>query len=254
MKTKENNYNFTDIIEYLEDISKHLYLESPELWIDFSDKISDEIIDEMVLFYATKYNHHQILKFVVDNNIIDLNNPSRNKNFTSIKTHLIAASTEYKSTDVYQLLTNNMNLDINIKKENKISHESSSTKDGFTPNFICSSCGKNIFEHGFKVLEEVNYIYNNKNQLLLESSRTKKEPVFCSSCNNHIKTVTFDTLEKLCSISNCTKCGEDLTKVGIDQKIKMNFNNNVFVPSKEFYVCSCCQTELNKSQLEFFNI
>ncbi|MGL4913571.1 MAG: hypothetical protein ACRC3Y_14200, partial [Romboutsia sp.] len=82
----------------------------------------------------------------------------------------------------------------------------------------------------------------------------KKESIFCISCSNHIKTMSFDLLEKLCSISSCTKCGEDLTKVGIEQKIKMTFNNDSFIPSKEFYICPCCQTEINKSQLEFFNI
>ena len=38
----------------LESLSKNVYLGSPDLWIDFVDKVNNEIIDEMVLFFAKK--------------------------------------------------------------------------------------------------------------------------------------------------------------------------------------------------------
>ena len=62
MKTKEKTLSFSDISNDLDNISKKLYLESPEIWIDFSDKVGEEILDEMVLFYAAKFNYVSILK------------------------------------------------------------------------------------------------------------------------------------------------------------------------------------------------
>ena len=41
----------------LDTLSKNLYLESPDLWIEFLDKVNSGIFDELVLFFATKYNY-----------------------------------------------------------------------------------------------------------------------------------------------------------------------------------------------------
>ena len=85
MKVKEKTLSFNDIRNDLDNISKKLYLESPEIWIDFSDKVSEEVLDEMVLFYAAKFNYVSILKYAIDNDIVDLSIPSKNKSYSSIK-------------------------------------------------------------------------------------------------------------------------------------------------------------------------
>ena len=63
MNISKQNLNFKDIEDNLDEIRKKLYLESPDLWIDFCDKIDEKILDEMVLFYAAKYNFSDIIKF-----------------------------------------------------------------------------------------------------------------------------------------------------------------------------------------------
>ena len=107
MNINERILNFIDILGDLDNISKKLYLESPETWIDFSDKVSEQNIDEMVLFYASKYNYVSVLKFVEENKIINLDGPSRNKQFSSIRNHLIAVSKDYNSIDTYNYLIGN---------------------------------------------------------------------------------------------------------------------------------------------------
>ena len=62
MNISKQNLNFKDIEDNLDEIRKKLYLESPDLWIDFCDKIDEKILDEMVLFYAAKYNFSDIIK------------------------------------------------------------------------------------------------------------------------------------------------------------------------------------------------
>lgn len=68
----------------LDTLSKNLYLESPDLWIEFLDKVNSGIFDELVLFFATKYNYISIVKYAIDNNLIDINSKSRNKEFATI--------------------------------------------------------------------------------------------------------------------------------------------------------------------------
>lgn len=263
MKNNKKKSDYIDILGDLEDISKHLYLESPELWIEFCDKVADEIIDEMVLFYASKYNHHNVLRFVEDNNILDLNSPSRNKNFSSIKTHLIAVSVEFNSLDVYQYLTKKTNTNNKVVTNNQNTkntqvntlEQSSSDDSSYFPKYICQMCNSNIFKSGYKVIEEIKYTYNDKTQKCEEFSRSNNKAIFCCNCNNPLKGLSLDLLEKICFINNCTKCGENLALIGIEQKVKMTLDkNNKFIPSQKNYVCPCCQNELNKYQLKFFNI
>ena len=40
----------SNIEKDLDNLSKNLYLESPDLWIDYSDKISSGVFDELVVF------------------------------------------------------------------------------------------------------------------------------------------------------------------------------------------------------------
>lgn len=258
MKINEKILNFIDILSDLEDISKKLYLESPEAWVDFSDKVSNEHLDEMVLFYATKYNYVSIIKFVQESNIINLNAPSRNKNFSSIKDHLIAVANDYKSIDVYNYLVGNLKESQPSQKpeDNSKPVENTNSTSKYSPVFICPYCSTNILESGYKVYEEVIYNFSKDANEPKEVSRKKDARVFCCSCNNNINDVSVELLEDICSIHNCKKCGKDLTSIGIDKKIKMNFDDSSskFLPSVETFNCPSCQNELSEYQVKFFNL
>ncbi|NJA51384.1 hypothetical protein GSQ26_16585, partial [Clostridioides difficile] len=82
MKVNENNINNID--EELGELSRKVYLESPDFWISISDKIIDKVFDEMLLFFAVKYNYFNIVCFAIENNYLDLNMPSKNKKYTNI--------------------------------------------------------------------------------------------------------------------------------------------------------------------------
>ena len=55
----------------------------------------------MVLFFATKYDYLSIVKFILDNDIINLNNPSKNQEYATIKEHILAAAVQFNSKDIY---------------------------------------------------------------------------------------------------------------------------------------------------------
>ncbi|WP_455538818.1 hypothetical protein [Terrisporobacter sp.] len=262
MNTQEKILNFVDILKDLEDIGKKLYLESPEVWIDFSDKVGEQDLDEMVLFYATKYNAVSILKYVCDNNIIDLEKPSKNKSYPSIREHLLDVAKNYKSDDVYNFLNKNVKSSDNKATENK--NEEKKTENivdnkkhsDFMPVFLCPHCKTNILESGYKVYEEVNFAFSPESGSAKETSRIKHERVFCNKCNSNINNVTTDLLENMCSIHNCQKCGKDLIKIGINEKIKMKFNddNNKFISKQKTYNCPSCDDELSDLQIKYFNL
>lgn len=103
------NFNksiITEILGDLKALGKKIYLDSPDMWIDFEDKVSDGNLDEMILFFATKYNYLNIVKFIVENNIVNLDAPSKNSKYKSIKEHLLKASVEFNSKDIHDFLIN----------------------------------------------------------------------------------------------------------------------------------------------------
>lgn len=258
MNINEKILNFIDIFGDLEEISKLLYLESPELWIEFSDKINNKVVDEMVLFYATKYNYDSIIKFVVENKIVNLDIPSKNKNFSSIKLHLIAVAKEYNSIEVYNYLVkgSNSSKPKNTTEENTQKNNIKQKESQYYPVFNCPSCNENIFTSGYKVLEEVSFNYSTKSNKYEESSRHRDSRIFCGNCNSLIENTDSTLLERMCSINNCKNCGKDLTETGIDQKIKMKLDNknNTFTSSEKSYVCSDCQEPLSEIQIKHFKL
>ncbi|MCH1968175.1 hypothetical protein [Romboutsia hominis] len=105
MNSKENNSS-KNLEDSIEKLSKNLYLESPDLWIEFSGKVNDNIFDEMVLFFAIKYNYKSIVEHAISNNLIDLNAPSRNNDYPNIKEHLIFIAKQNKALDILNYLEN----------------------------------------------------------------------------------------------------------------------------------------------------
>lgn len=259
MKTNEKILSFSDISNDLDEIRKKLYFESPEIWIDFSDKVGEQNLDEMVLFYATKFNYLSILKYVIDNNVIDLNIPSKNKSYSSIKKHLLATAKDYKSYEVYNYLDDDCklseeNTEADTNKSSEVKEEKNH-KDYF-PVFLCPHCNTNILKLGYKVYEEISFAFSQDKSNSQELSRKRDTKVFCSNCNNNINNVTTELLENICSIHNCKKCGKDLTEIGITEKIKMKFNEEYskFVSNKKTYNCPSCDEELNECQKKYFNL
>ena len=255
MNINKKILDFIDILKDLEDIGKKLYLESPEVWIDFSDKVGEQNLDEMVLFYATKYNYVSILKYVNDNKIVNLDNPSKNKNYASIREHLLAVSKDYNSIDVYNFLIGNSKNTENTKNDTQIVKDDKNHND-YLPVFICPHCKTNILESGYKVYEEINYAFSQEKNKSDEISRSRDSRVFCNKCNNNLNNVTTDLLENICSIHNCEKCGKDLTKIGINEKMKMKFSNidNKFSMKEKTYNCPSCDEELSETQIKYFNL
>lgn len=99
-------FNIIEILNDLKDLEKKIYLDSPEIFVDFADRIADNNLDEMVLFFATKYDYLSIVKFILNNEIVNLNNPSKNKQFTTIKEHILAAASQFNAKDIYEYVLN----------------------------------------------------------------------------------------------------------------------------------------------------
>lgn len=96
-------FNIIEILNDLKDLEKKIYLDSPEVFVDFADRIAENNLDEMVLFFATKYNYLSIVKFILNNDIVNLDNPSKNKQFATVKEHILAAATQFNAKDIYDL-------------------------------------------------------------------------------------------------------------------------------------------------------
>ena len=122
----------------LDTLSKNLYLESPDLWIEFLDKVNSGIFDELVLFFATKYNYISIVKYAIDNNLIDINAKSRNKEFATIYDHLVyvARQNNYKDFSDYFSNLKNPNKEISQNNENDKTNIKTKNKDINIPTVI----------------------------------------------------------------------------------------------------------------------
>ncbi len=261
MNSKENNSS-KNLEDSIEKLSKNLYLESPDLWIEFSGKVNDNIFDEMVLFFAIKYNYKSIVEHAISNNLIDLNAPSRNNDYPNIKEHLIFIAKQNKSLDILNYLEassscNNIDKDTIVKKiDDSTSNSNANKGNKYFPRYLCDHCNNNIFESGYRVSESIEYKYSLENDKPIEVSRKLSNLVVCCNCNKDLKDISIESLNELCSIQNCTNCGSNLTVVGITDKSKMSFDNNLgkFSNISKSYHCSKCDSKISEKQREFFNI
>lgn len=242
----------------LELLSKKLYLESPDLWIEFSDKISERIINEMVLFFAIKHNLFSILKFAMDNNSLNLDMPSKNINYSSIREHLIETSKKYSCKEAFNLLTNNQDLSIEVIDTKTTNTSESTTEKAIenSPNFICQNCKCNIFDLGYRVISNSVHKFSNSENKLVETHNQEPQQVVCNSCNTILANATATTLENLCEIQSCNSCGKDLTQVGIYDKSKLVYDNdsNKFISESASYHCCNCNSQLTENQKSHFNL
>lgn len=245
-----------ELNEAIDSLSKNLYLESPDLWIDFSDKMGDNNFDEMVLFFAIKYNYPAIVKHAIESHLIKLDSPSRNKTFKSIKDHLLSVADQYKNVQIHNILTGKKE-ELQKEESSNSTHDLISNGDNsYIPKFICPHCNSNIFKSGYIISEEVTYKYSKDSNKTIPISSKTLDNVTCDNCKNTLKEINNDFLQKLSSVQNCISCGLDLTSTGIVDKIKMIYDKdlNKFLPNRTSYHCSNCDQEINDYQKEHFNL
>lgn len=249
------NSNDKNLNEDIEALRKKVYLEDPDLWFKFTDKVNDNVFDEMILFYACKYNFLSIIKHAVDNNLIDLNSESHNKSFKTILSYLIFTSTQSNSKEIGEYLKNLLHKHINVN-EGLLKNDTSVEDSNYLPQFLCPSCNLNIFEYGYSISEKVEFKFSPKENKTIETSRFVTDNIICCSCNQVIDNISANDLESICSIKNCNKCGIDLTVNGLIDKSKMDFDNsaNKFIPKSTSYHCANCDNEIDEIQKNYFNI
>ncbi|MGL4911923.1 MAG: hypothetical protein ACRC3Y_05750 [Romboutsia sp.] len=238
----------------LEALSKKLYLESPDLWIEFLDKVGEKVIDEMVLFFAIKYNFPSIVKFAIDNKKLILDNPSKNTTYTSIRSHLIATCKQYNCLECIALLSSSTKDSLPIHSD-KPTNENLENNISI-PTLICENCKSNIFNVGYRVIGESIYKFSNSENKLIEVKNPNPQEVICGNCNKVLPNTTRDKVENICKIQGCNSCGMDLTKVGILDTSKLEFdeNNNSFILKSTQYSCGNCNNSIGEKQKDYFNL
>ena len=235
----------------LESLSKKVYLEVPDLWVDFLDKVNDEIIDEMVLFFATKNDALSIVSYAIDNTIVDLKAQSKNNSFKDIYEHLLHTAKQCNSTEVYNYL---VNLDNN--SEQVLTYDEDNFTNNEIPYFMCENCKCNIFQHGYIVNENKTYKFSKEHNKPVQTSSKILDLVKCCNCNSVVLDTNQEKLELLCSITNCSKCRHDLRDVGIrdNEKLAYDKQSNTFISKHSHYTCDSCNTPLKEEQKSHFNL
>lgn len=235
----------------LESLSKNVYLESPDLWIDFVDKVNNEIIDEMVLFFAAKYDYLSVIQYVLSNDIVDMKSKSRNSSFKDIYDHLLHTSKQSNSIKVYNFLASS---DDNYTEVETSNDKSTTTYE--LPSFICNNCNSNLFECGYIVCENKVYKFSKEENKPVEISSEILDTIKCCNCNSIVSEATPNKLNSLCNITNCSNCGCDLRKVGIKNDKKLNYDqdSNTFICNGTHYTCHACNTPLTENQKNHFNL
>lgn len=257
MQVNENLSNMS-LDEAIDKLSKSVYLESPDIWIDLTDKINDHIFDEMVLFFATKYDVLPILKHAVESKFIDLNLPSKNTTYKNIGEHLMSVAIQSNNIDIHNYLKRLLGQDDDgiLIEEVKIESNENNNDVSYRPKFICPSCNVNIFESGYKASEDIIYKFSLEKNKLIETSRNLLDKTVCCNCNNIIKDISINQLKNICTVQNCSKCSADLTSVGIIDKSKMVYDkeSNKFNSKSTSFHCANCDNLINKTQEEYFGL
>lgn len=240
-----NDKNFMKQLDIdIEKLSKSLYLDSPDLWVDFLDRSNDKKFDEMSLFFATKNDMISILRYSVEENGFDLNSPSKNKGFSSVKDSLLDVAIKEDSSQVLAYLSgeevccdNSTNANIDIE-------------------YICPNCKSNVFKSGYNVLISSTCTYSTLDKKIIRSTPKELDSVICSNCNFELKEVTPSKLENLTNVENCTNCGSILPKVGIVKEVNVNYDSktHAFTEGNSSYCCKSCRKSLDSNQLSHFNL
>lgn len=250
--TEDSNF-MKNLEEDIEHLSKTLYLDNPDLWLDFLEKSSDKSFDEMSLFFAAKYNYVSIIKFAVKVNNFDLSSKSKNKLFNCVKNHLIDVARSENSIDVLAYLSDeeiNNTIDI-VDEPNSLDNNIN-----LEVSYACPNCNSNIFETGYKVLISSNCTYSAYDRKIVRSYPEELDSVTCVNCNNKINSVTPKQLETLIAIENCSTCGSHIPTIGILKEVNTSFNKEkrIFEDVNSTFCCKSCKKPLEDIQLRHFNL
>ncbi|MGL5714424.1 MAG: hypothetical protein ACRCXT_19955 [Paraclostridium sp.] len=240
-----NDTNFIkELDKDVENLSKALYLENPDLWISFIDISTNKNFDEMSLFFATKNNMLSIVRYAVEINNLDLNKPSKNKEFSSIRESLLDVSKKYNSDLVLDYLSEGT--------LNEYSYSSSTTD----VEYICPNCKSNIFKCGYNVLIASTCTYSSSIKKIIRSKPFELDKVICTNCNFELNDITPSQLESFTNIDTCINCSSNLGEVGVIKEVGIKFNrdNHSFVEDKPSYCCKSCRKELENNQLSHFKL
>lgn len=248
-----------NINEDLEALSKNLYLESPDLWIEFLDKVNGGVFDELVLFFATKYNYISILKYAINNNLINITSKSRNKDFATIYDHLVYVAKQNNYEDISNFFDSLKNPNKEVSKENNKSKKrivTENKEDTIIPSVVCKNCNSNIFEVGYIVCENKIFKYSSKEKKPIEISKEELNSVICCNCNSLIDNTTPSDLDALCNITTCINCKGDLRNTGIIDKRNLVYNkeSNTFDLGNTYYACGKCEKEISNQQKSHFGL
>lgn len=203
MKVNENNINNID--EELDEFSRKVYLELLDFWISIFDKIIDKVFDEMLLFFVVKYNYFNIVCFVIENNYLDLNMFLKNKKYINIMEYLLDILKQNEDKKIYNYflsLNKGNNLDERLILDElncNISSDIFEKKDIYFLKYLCLSCNFNIFDIGYKVLNDIIYKFFFKEVEFIEMC---SEVFFirCCNCDELLEDIIFDKLYNLCKI------------------------------------------------------
>ena len=215
----------------LDTLSKNLYLESPDLWIEFLDKVNSGIFDELVLFFATKYNYISIVKYATRQN-------------------------NYKDFSDYFSNLKNPNKEISQNNENDKTNIKTKNKDINIPSVICKKCKSNIFEVGYIVCENKIFKFSPEENKPVEIAKEDLNSVICCNCNSLIENTTPKDLEALCNITTCINCKNDLRSTGIIDKRSLIYNkdSNKFDLGETYYACGKCEKAISDQQKDYFKL
>ncbi|MBQ3421908.1 MAG: hypothetical protein IJH34_09615 [Romboutsia sp.] len=246
----------------LDNLSKNLYLEAPDLWVEFLDKVNAGIFDELVLFFATRHNYISIVQYAIENNLIDINAKSKNKEFSTIYDHLTYVAKQNKYNDLTNYFYTLKNPD--EKKTQKTKNNESKTEknteikkeNNNIPSVICKKCKSNIFETGYIVCENKVFKYSSEEKKSVEIAREELDSVICCECNSLVENTTPKDLEALCNITTCIKCKNDLIITFIINKRNLIYNKdlNKFDLGNTYYACGKCENAISEQQKDFFKL
>lgn len=192
-------FNIIEIINDLKDLEKKVYLDTPEFFVDFADRIEDNNLDEMVLFFATKYDYLSIIKFILNNNIINLDSPSKNKDFANIRQHILAAAVQFNAKDIYEYIINFNTKVENDNEENNI--ETFLKTVGEKISDLCNQVDSN-YDYSNETKEEIHE--DNQKVTNDENISSEENTTNCKSENKSTESQQANIYEPKFICPNCS--------------------------------------------------
>lgn len=247
-------FNIIEILNDLKDLEKKVYLDSPEIFVDFADRIADNNLDEMVLFFATKYDYLSIIKFILNNDIVNLDSPSKNRDFATVKQHILAAAVQFNAKDIYEYILN-----FNNKTQSNNEEDDLDTFLKTVGEKLSDLCNQIDLDNGYsneENNESQNEVSENKTEITSDTNTSTVENT--KSDDENIQTQQSNIYEPKFICPNCS-CNIFESGYSILEKVNYKYSkeeNALISTSKEqenSVTCSKCGytiEQLNPTFLE----